>query len=312
MITLFLSGISYQTHGYQSTDISGAVNVGAAPSGEFGFKWSRFWLRALWWSLAGRQGCCEAAQWNKGFSPVLFCAHPAHPLLVKLLGEAALPCMDAELVFHLKPCIFCLFFPELLYLFNLPQLYLPSKNLRPKFGLFCAFYPVAFLRQDGSRRKARAVGCSPVHLDTPAGRWTGAIPVPDATTEAAGEKNLQNSVNSYKWHGNRILKSRNSTWIPSFAISLTSKCCIFAGLTAPAAELVCNSFPGEGSLFSHPSSLHSPICAVPFSDLTFVWDYFCLKRDDSQNYLWNIYFEIAGDWWVLVNKPTSNNFLQRF
>lgn len=266
MITLFLSGINYQTHGYQSTDISGAVNVGATPSGEFGFKWSRFWLRALWWSLAGRQGCCEAAQWNKGFSPVLFCAHPAHPLLVKLLGEAALPCMDAELVSHLKPCIFCLFFPELLYLFNLPQLYLPSKNLRPKFGLFCAFYPVAFLRQDGSRRKARAVGCSPVHLGTPAGRWTGAIPVPDATTEAAGEKNLQNSVNSYKWHGNRILKSRNSTWIPSFCHLLNFKMLYFCWTHCSCCWAGLQFLPWWREPFLPPQ-----LSALPHMCSTFFW-----------------------------------------
>lgn len=176
--------------------------MGAAPSGEFALKWSRCCLRVFWVSLAGRQGCCEAAQWNKCFSPVLLCVHPAHPLLVKLLGEAALPCTDAELVSIFKSHIFCLLVLNLLGHFNPPQLHLPSERLDQSLGflclLSCGFSKARWgMLSAGCRGKAGAVGCSAVHPDTPAGRWAGAIPVAHVPGEAAGEENLQNSVNSY-------------------------------------------------------------------------------------------------------------------
>lgn len=72
--------------------------------------------------------------------------------------------------------------------------------------------------------------------------------MPDVPNEAAGQKNLQNSVNSYKQHENRIFKSRNSTKIPAFCHPLDFKVLYSLDLPfAPAAdpELVCNSWQGE-------------------------------------------------------------------
>lgn len=187
--------------------------MGAAPSVEFSLKWSRFCLRTFL-----QEGRDVVKQHSEKNASTLFSSVSTQLTHSWLSFQRRQHCPAWMLSWfpHLKIIYFLPLFPELVCHFNPPQLHLPSKRLDQSLGfsvpyilqLFCGkMRSVGCWLQEESR-SCRLQSWAPWHPCRQVGRCH---PMPDVPNEAAGEKNLQNSVNSYKQRRNKILKSRNSS-----------------------------------------------------------------------------------------------------